>query len=549
MKKIFLVFIIFCFSLLYSDSIGIRDLPDTYTAGNNINVYLFIYVENNPSGVIVSETLPSGWSIINSTPLYAKYKKDTNTYKWLYWNNSGGFDIIEIYYTVKVPENAEGSYQFSGKVSTSYEEINIEGDTIISDGIRKIMRLEGDLNFGKVEVGSSSTRILRIYNDGNTNLKISSINCPESFSSDTNNAEIMPLSYIDVNITFSPNQEKIYSGEIIINSDKTEGNDRMSVYGEGFTKTSIFQDFEFYNLSNNILNKDNIPVDELIQIKGVYKDGYENEGVESEWQIIDENKIIFERLINEGDISLCLIPKVLLKPDKNYTLSVRAKKKNNVLTEWKTINFRTISQQLSKDTDGNGVPDEQEPEDRSLWTDYYKNIEFNGNMIEIEVPANCKISYVEGINLNEKPPIGENVYGLFITKIEVPVGGEIELEYTFPDELPSNTKWYKYEETENKWVLYNNIRIEGKKIIVKIKDGGEGDFDNVINGIIFDPSGPIIIKGDLNFDDVVDISDVILCLRMAVELDLPNFLLADINKDNSIDILDVILILKKALNI
>ncbi|MDP8218708.1 MAG: FG-GAP-like repeat-containing protein [Candidatus Theseobacter exili] len=56
-------------------------------------------------------------------------------------------------------------------------------------------------------------------------------------------------------------------------------------------------------------------------------------------------------------------------------------------------------------------------------------------------------------------------------------------------------------------------------------------------------------KGDINGDETVDISDVILCLRMAIGLDDPDLSLADMNTDGVVDISDVILILRKAIGL
>ncbi len=56
-------------------------------------------------------------------------------------------------------------------------------------------------------------------------------------------------------------------------------------------------------------------------------------------------------------------------------------------------------------------------------------------------------------------------------------------------------------------------------------------------------------KGDINGDGGVDISDVILCLRMAIELDPVNPSLADMNNDGTVDISDVILVLRKAIGL
>jgi len=56
-------------------------------------------------------------------------------------------------------------------------------------------------------------------------------------------------------------------------------------------------------------------------------------------------------------------------------------------------------------------------------------------------------------------------------------------------------------------------------------------------------------KGDINSDGDIDISDVILCLRIAIGLDPVNLETADMNNDGIVDISDVILILRKAIGL
>ncbi len=56
-------------------------------------------------------------------------------------------------------------------------------------------------------------------------------------------------------------------------------------------------------------------------------------------------------------------------------------------------------------------------------------------------------------------------------------------------------------------------------------------------------------KGDLTGNNIIDISDVILCLRMAIGLDPVNPALADMNDDGVVDISDVIKILRKAIGL
>ncbi|HOV22294.1 MAG TPA: clostripain-related cysteine peptidase [bacterium] len=56
-------------------------------------------------------------------------------------------------------------------------------------------------------------------------------------------------------------------------------------------------------------------------------------------------------------------------------------------------------------------------------------------------------------------------------------------------------------------------------------------------------------KGDVDKSGGIDISDVILCLRMAIELDPLDTSLADINGDGEVDITDVILILRRVVGL
>ncbi|HOK79968.1 MAG TPA: hypothetical protein PK303_06640 [bacterium] len=57
------------------------------------------------------------------------------------------------------------------------------------------------------------------------------------------------------------------------------------------------------------------------------------------------------------------------------------------------------------------------------------------------------------------------------------------------------------------------------------------------------------IAGDIQGDNVIDISDIILCLRQAILIDEQDIEAADMNDDGLIDISDVILILRKAIGL
>ena len=56
-------------------------------------------------------------------------------------------------------------------------------------------------------------------------------------------------------------------------------------------------------------------------------------------------------------------------------------------------------------------------------------------------------------------------------------------------------------------------------------------------------------NGDINADEEVNITDVILCLRQAIGLDTVDLSLSDINGDEEVNITDVILVLRKAIGL
>jgi len=69
---------------------------------------------------------------------------------------------------------------------------------------------------------------------------------------------------------------------------------------------------------------------------------------------------------------------------------------------------------------------------------------------------------------------------------------EATLTLTFPNNLPSDTTYWKYGENHiPQWYTIPAI-IDGNKITITLTDGGVGDDDGLANGIIHDDGGPSI---------------------------------------------------------
>ena len=147
-------------------------------------------------------------------------------------------------------------------------------------------------------------------------------------------------------------------------------------------------------------------------------------------------------------------------------------------------------------------------------------------------------------------------FGLFATRIEnLQPGQTVTLNFYLPGDYENET-WYKYDPVKG-WYKFENVNFTYDSVngyteaSLILKDGETGDIDGVVNGIIIDPGGVGLFyqKGDINRDWRIDISDVILCLRMCIGIDPVDLLKADINSDGTVDISDVILTLRLAIGL
>ena len=107
----------------------------------------------------------------------------------------------------------------------------------------RIIRLDSDLAFGRVQVGSSKQLPLKIYNDGNSVLTVSSINITPltGFSVNWNGGTVAAGSFQSVVVTFTPTSKQEFNAQLTLNSDKTDGVSTKPVSGTGDTTSRTLQ--------------------------------------------------------------------------------------------------------------------------------------------------------------------------------------------------------------------------------------------------------------------------------------------------------------------
>ena len=96
----------------------------------------------------------------------------------------------------------------------------------------RIIRLGGDLAFGGVQVLGSAQRALSIFNDGNSDLHVSSIAYPGRFSGAWSGTVGSGAS-TSVTVRFAPTSEGGYGGNLTVVCDATSGTNTLAVSGTG----------------------------------------------------------------------------------------------------------------------------------------------------------------------------------------------------------------------------------------------------------------------------------------------------------------------------
>ncbi len=131
---------------------------------------------------------------------------------------------------------------YGGNVTVNSDKTSgIHTRTVSGRGIGRAIQLTGNLAFGDVPIGTSSDRTLTIYNDGSGVLNVSGVSLPSRFSGNWSGS-IPSGGQQGVTVTFSPMEDKLYSGNVSVTSDASGGTSIRSVSGTGTITLSLDSD-------------------------------------------------------------------------------------------------------------------------------------------------------------------------------------------------------------------------------------------------------------------------------------------------------------------
>ncbi len=231
------------------------------------------------------------------------------------------------------------------------------------------------------------------------------------------------------------------------------------------------------------------------------------------WRILRQSDdiCVFD-LISEYSLTELQIPKLILDANKDYRWQALHYDNYGTPSEWSTSRSFTTRTD-AEDSDSNGIPDDQEVttpadlDEDGTWDADQNNIKCvkagDGKSLGISFKESSNVAEIESISaelpeddqiLTDTPGNLEHFpFGLINFKLVVDQPGDsAEIKIYFSEPAPADGRWFKYDPIEATWTDYSSQTVfssDRRSLTLYLEDGGEGDADGTVNGIIVDPSG------------------------------------------------------------
>jgi hypothetical protein len=250
--------------------------------------------------------------------------------------------------------------------------------------------------------------------------------------------------------------------------------------------------------------------DYTLDVTGPFADPDGDALVTAQWQISKDpafTSLVLRRGIRTG--TALTIPAGVLDPSSSYWVRTAHVDSAGSRSAWSDAAAFTTASSAPNDADGDGTDDQ-----------YQVNgfADSNGNDIDDGSEGICNLleantSKVTGfesdtgtvrcyrsVSSQSAPPLPdasmELPFGLFSFRIDgLPVNtadpSRVSVQVHLPAKPDGAVKWYKLDPATNKLTEYaGTVTFSGNTAMLQLTDGGSGDFDGIVNGVIVDPSGP-----------------------------------------------------------
>lgn len=222
----------------------------------------------------------------------------------------------------------------------------------------------------------------------------------------------------------------------------------------------------------------------------------------------DFSMLVLDQVVTQNGLISITVMELILDTDTTYFWRARYIDSRNGHSAWSAVrSFTTHDAVDAGDEDGNGLLDAQEV---SL------NVDLDGDgipdalqdgllCVNTSDPLNPHVAVKQvngdaqvvalraltlgGLGLASTQP--QHMTGLISFKLYLEPGiTTASITVLFSEPAPENAGWYKFNSDEG-WQAYPNVTFseDRKSMTLFLEDGGAGDQDGVINGVIVDPSG------------------------------------------------------------
>ncbi|MEM7082341.1 MAG: choice-of-anchor U domain-containing protein [Pseudomonadota bacterium] len=234
----------------------------------------------------------------------------------------------------------------------------------------------------------------------------------------------------------------------------------------------------------------------------------------AEWELALDDQflsVVMHRLVPGA--TAIVVPTGVMDPGVTYFVRTRHFDNTDIPSAWSETVSMTAATEFPNDADGDGINDEYQVP---------AGADTNANGTPDELEGICNLYDAQGRNViglttnsgtircytsvpNSSMDLGklssdaELPLGMFTFRIEGLIidpnaPTEVFVSVWLPENYDPSSGWQKYDEATGELVDYSDfVTFNGNRATVRLVDGGLGDQDGIVNGIIVDPSGPMVM--------------------------------------------------------
>jgi chitinase len=232
------------------------------------------------------------------------------------------------------------------------------------------------------------------------------------------------------------------------------------------------------------------------------------------WQVLQAaDGLVVLDLTSTTELTSLQIPRLVLDENTAYQWRVMFNDNRGGSSEWSQA--RSMATDFDElDSNGNGIPDDQEVDGATdldgdevpdaVQPDIKSIVLADGtHKIGIRAGGSGEGVFIAAIESADEDALDSDVdmdgvvdqipFGMVNFKLIVDTpGDEAVVTVYFSEPVPAQGQWYKYDAIHQTWSDFSSHAVfsaDRKSMTLTLRDGGAGDADGVVNGIIIDPAG------------------------------------------------------------